>query len=365
MASHNVPEKFKAWAAMDQEAGKKLEVVPWEYTPKKWTEEDVDIKVEASSICGSCIHTITSGWGAAKYPCVVGHEIVGEVVRAGKNSGREVGQRVGVGAQAGSCRECENCKAGLESYCPKMVGTYQGTWPEDQGEGRHQQGGYGLYHRTRGYFAVPVPDGLDSFIAAPMMCGGVTVYSPLKRHGAGPGKKVAIVGIGGLGHFGLIFSNALGADTYAISHSDSKKEDCVSKMGLKPENFIVSHDPKQMLKDNKAKFDLIVVTNNQAQPPVAEYLGMCKTFGTVCFVGLSEEKLPQLPPTSLVKGVKLTGSMIGSPHEIAEMLQLAHDQKLHSIIQKRPMKETGAALKDMQDGKARYRYVLDAADSGL
>ena len=158
------------------------------------------------------------------------------------------------------------------------------------------------------------------------------------------------------------------------------------------------------MKDNKAKFDLIVVTNNQAQPPVAEYLAMCKvrenltpradppqTFGTVCFVGLSEEKLPQLPPTSLVKGVKLTGvrssrarpaltwqSMIGSPHEIAEMLQLAHDQKLHSIIQKRPMKETGAALKDMQDGKgassppaalsdpsARYRYVLDAADSGL
>ena len=146
---------------------------------------------------------------AAKYPCVVGHEIVGEVVRAGKNSGRKVGERVGVGAQGGSCRECDNCKAGLESYCPKMVGTYQGTWPEDQGEGRHQQGGYGLYHRTRGHFAVPVPQGLDSFIAAPMMCGGVTgaqpryltplnrkVYSPLKRHGAGPGKKVAIVGIG-------------------------------------------------------------------------------------------------------------------------------------------------------------------------
>jgi len=221
---------------------------------------------------------------------------------------------------------------------------------------------------------------------------------------------------------------ALGAETYAISHSDSKKKDCVERMGLDEDKFLVSHDPKrapsiarvadrpEMLKDNKAKFDLIgthspvcallmppVVTNNQAQPPVAEYLGMCKVRTKAgprahtcrrsapcassacprrscrsCRRRRSSRASSSPACVCLARPALTLQSMIGSPHEIAEMLKLAHDEKLHSIIQKRPMKETGAALKDMQDGKgasspftalsdpsARYRYVLDAADSGL
>lgn len=176
------------------------------------------------------LHTITCGWrDHDQFPAIVGHEIVGTVVRAGSNTTHKVGDRVGFGAQCGSCRKCENCTHDLENYClGQNVGTYQGQTGDATQP--FTQGGYADYYQGAGHFAVKIPDEIDSASAAPMLCAGVTVYSPLKKYGAGPGKKVGIIGIGGLGHLGVQFAAALGTETWAISHSDSKRADA-EKLG--------------------------------------------------------------------------------------------------------------------------------------
>lgn len=203
---------FSAWLAQD--------LKPFSYTPRPFEDTDVDVQIEASSICGSDIHTITQGWGnKLSRPAIVGHEvshlftgsrfpvtdraysqIVGIVRRAGPQSGHKVGDRVGFGAQCGSCGECHSCQGPYPNYCKvNWCGTYQGK----NKDGSYQQGGYADYYRGDGRFAVKVPEGLASEIAAPLFCAGVTVYSPLAHHGCSSGKKVGIVGIGGLGHLGI------------------------------------------------------------------------------------------------------------------------------------------------------------------
>jgi alcohol dehydrogenase (NADP+) len=196
MSSTTIPEKFTGFGAVDEASGKAFNLTKIEYTPKVWSEDDVDIAISHCGVCGSDSHTITNGWPSpTSYFCIVGHEVVGTVVRAGKNSGHTVGARVGVGAQAGSCGECTMCEKKREQYCYKgMLGTYQGKWED----GSVAQGGYADFMRCRGRFAIPIPEGLDSETVAPLMCAGATTYSPLKRFGAGPGKKVGIIGIGGL-----------------------------------------------------------------------------------------------------------------------------------------------------------------------
>lgn len=193
--------QFNGWVAHDTSAAKGN--MSWgAYTPKPFSEDDVDIEISHCGVCGSDVHTLSSGWGPTAFPCVVGHEIVGRAIRVGANAQRErginVGDRVGVGAQAGSClkADCEMCAAGDETYCPHMVQTYGSKFPD----GSKSFGGYADYSRTPGHFVVKIPDGLESEDAAPMLCGGVTVYSPLKKNGCGTtAKRVGIVGIGGLG----------------------------------------------------------------------------------------------------------------------------------------------------------------------
>lgn len=352
----DVPSKFTGYAAQNAEDGKAFKVAPWEYDPPTWNERCVDIKISACGVCGSCIHTITNGWGGTKYPCVVGHEIVGKVVRAGKESGHKVGARVGFGAQAGSCEDCEMCNSNQENMCMKgMIGTYQGGW-----DGDYTKGGYADYFRGYGRFAIPIPEGLSDESVAPMLCGGVTVWTPLTENNAGPGKKVAIVGIGGLGHFGLLWSAALGADTYALSHSHSKEDD-VEKMGVAKDHFIATGDGiEEAAKKYKDFFDLIIVTNNQNNPPLEElYLPIAARRSKIVFVGLSEEKLPRFKPSMLaLKTCSIGGSIIGSPKQIEEMLQFALKHKINSFTQSAPMSDTGKTLQAMDDGKARYRFVL-------
>ncbi|OQR89975.1 hypothetical protein ACHHYP_05902, partial [Achlya hypogyna] len=186
---------------------KTTDVKPHSYSAKPFDEEyDIEIKVTHCGICGSDLHTITGGWGAIKYPLVVGHEIIGHVVRVGSKVDATkfgIGTRVGVGAQCASCLDCRLCDAGKEQMCPSMLWTYGSTDPS----GYVTQGGYADYYRCHAKFVVPIPEGLSSESAAPMMCAGVTTYSPLKAHGAGPGKKVGIIGIGGLGHLAIQWAN--------------------------------------------------------------------------------------------------------------------------------------------------------------
>jgi len=351
------PEKFTGQAAMNKEDGKAWKLQSWEYKPKEWNELDIDVEVSACGICGSCLHTLSSGWGESKYPAVCGHEIVGKVVKAGSKSGHSVGDRVGIGAQSGSCLECEWCKKDLPMYCTGnlgMVSTYQGKWED----GSIAQGGYADYVRARGAFAVKVPEALSDEQAAPMLCAGITTYHPLVRFGAGKGKKVAVVGIGGLGHYGLQWASALGAETFAISHSDSKKNDA-EKLGVKPEDFIIASNPEETAKKYAGYFDIILICSFQKDLPLQSlYFPMMRPEGVVILCGLPENQLSFGPSAIVMKGVTLAGSIIGGPKLISEMLDFAVKHNVKSWVETRPMAEASKAVSDMSAGKARYRYVL-------
>ena len=250
--------------------------------------------------------------------------------------------------------DCEECTHGLENHCQvNMVGTYNGKYDD----GSKSYGGYADYARVPSHFVIKIPDALASEDAAPMLCGGITVFSPLQQNGAGPGKKVGIVGIGGLGHFGLMFAKALGADkVVAISRSSSKKADAL-KMGA--DDFIATGEDKDWATHHAGSLDLIVSTVSSPNMPLQEYLQLLRVKGQFIQVGAPEDSIPAFNAFALiVKGVKIGGSAIGSPEEIRNMLDLAAKKGVHTWVQKRPMKEANQAVVDMADGKARYRYVL-------
>jgi alcohol dehydrogenase (NADP+) len=223
---------------------------------------------------------ITAIQGPTLYPCCVGHEIAGTAVKVGKNVKHfKVGDRVGVGAQSGSCLDCEECADGKEQYCAKgNVGTYNGKYTD----GSKSFGGYADYCRAPAHFAVKIPDSISTAEAAPMLCGGVTVWSPLIHNGAGPGKRVGIVGVGGLGHFGLLWAKALGCDeVVAISRTNTKKEDAL-KMGAT--KFIATKE-EGWNKKNARSLDLIVSTVSSPNMPLSKYFQLLRTNGQFIQVG--------------------------------------------------------------------------------
>ncbi|EPE02634.1 nadp-dependent alcohol dehydrogenase [Ophiostoma piceae UAMH 11346] len=350
--------EFYGWLGKGPDAANgKME---WsKFEPKTWTEDDVDIQVTHCGICGSDIHTLRSGWGATDYPCCVGHEIVGKAVRVGSNvKDIKVGDRVGVGAQGRSCLrpDCDYCSTGQENYCTRdRVDTYNGTYPNGEGK---SYGGYSDYNRTNSKFVVKIPEGMLSEHAAPMLCGGVTVYAPLIHNGCGPGKSVGIVGVGGLGHFGILFAKALGADkVVGISRRNSKKADAL-KLGA--DAYIATADDENWATNNTRSLDLIISTVSNGDMPLQGYLSLLKPGGTFIQVGVPDGgNLPVINAFMLIgNGVKIGGSLIGSPGEIAEMLQLAVDKNITPWVETRPLTDANQAIVDMEEGKARYRYVL-------
>lgn len=218
-------------------------------------------------------------------------------------------------------------------------------------------GGYATYNRTPGHFVIKIPDGIPSAEAAPMMCGGITLYSPLKNNGCGPGKKVGIIGVGGLGHFGVLFAKALGADkVVGISRKASKKDD-VLKMGA--DEYIATDEDKDWATHHARSLDLIVCTVSSPKMPLMDYLTLLRTKGTFIQVGAPEDKLPDLTAFAFIgKGVKFGGSMIGSPGQIKEMLDFAAEKKVKAWINEYDMKDANQALIDFEAGKPRYRITL-------
>ncbi|KAI9810254.1 MAG: hypothetical protein M1827_006388 [Pycnora praestabilis] len=349
--------KFQGWMGLDKTAVDGN--MKWQsFEPKLWEETDVDIKVTHCGICGSDIHTLRSGWAPTDYPCCVGHEVVGIAVKVGSKveRGIKVGDRVGVGAQSLSCLkpDCEECSNGLEQHCPNfVVGTYNGKYAD----GSKSYGGYSDYCRAPSHFVLKIPVGILSADAAPMLCGGVTVYSPLVRYGAGPGKKIGIVGIGGLGHFGLLFAKALGCKkVVAISRNSVKKDDAM-KMGA--DEFIATDEDPDWAKHHARSLDLIISTVSSPKLPIAGYIQLLGLFGQFIQVGAPEDPVPGFHAFALIQnGVKIGGSAIGAPHEIESMLKLVAEKKLKPWINERPLKEANGTVLDMVAGKARYRYVL-------
>lgn len=303
------------------------------------------------------MHVLRSGWFPTDYPVVVGHEIVGKAIRVGKDvkTGIKVGDRVGVGAQSGSCLkgDCDQCQHDDEQYCKNaFTMTYGGKYPS----GAKAQGGYAKFWRGQGHFVFRIPDSIPSEEAAPMLCGGVTVYAPLKQNGVGPGKRVGIIGIGGLGHMGIMFARALGADkVVAISRNLSKQDDAL-KLGA---DEMIATEAENWDAAHTGSLDVILCTVSSPKMPMSAYLNLLDVGGTFVQLGAPDDTLPPFAAFSLImKKAKITGSLIGSPKEIREMFELAEKQKVKPWINKRPMSEANQVVVDFENGLPRYRYVL-------
>jgi len=316
-------------------------------------DDRVTVAVEVCGVCGSDHHTISGGWGpwVTKF-VVTGHEVVGKVVEVGKAVKEfKVGDRVGVGAQVGSCGKCKACKRSLENYCPGCVDGYNTLWSD----GKDHQGGYSTHIRAQENFVFAIPEKLKSEEAASMLCGGLTVFSPLVRNGAGPGKKVGVVGLGGLGHYAVLFGNALGAEVTVFSRSNAKKEDAL-KMGAK--RFIATSTPGWE-KDLQMEFDLIICSASSSNLPIDELLSCLDIECKLIFVGMPESGISQIRSQTLSGNASLLGSShLGNRAEMTQMLELAVEKGVKPWINVMPMKDAAKAIKAVEDGSVRYRSIL-------
>ncbi|WP_217131562.1 NAD(P)-dependent alcohol dehydrogenase [Streptomyces sp. AC558_RSS880] len=318
-------------------------------------EHDVLIDIKFAGICHSDIHQVREGWGEAIFPMVPGHEIAGVVSEVGPGVTRyQVGDRVGVGCMVDSCRECENCKAGREQYCTGsgMVGTYNAL--DKNGEPTY--GGYSEKIVVDENYVVRIPDGLALDVAAPLLCAGITLYSPLKRWGAGPGKKVAVLGMGGLGHMGVKIAHALGAEVTVLSQSLRKKDDGL-KLGA--DHYHATSDPKTF-EELRGTFDLIVSTVS-APLDFGAYLSLLRTEGTLANVGAPEEPVALNLFSLLGGGKTLAGSMIGGIAETQEMLDFCAAHGIGAEIELIGAAEINEAYERVLNSDVRYRFVIDTA----
>jgi len=317
-------------------------------------DDRVTVAVECCGVCGSDHHTISGGWGPWETPdfVVTGHEVIGKVVEVGKAVKEfKVGQRVGVGAQVGSCGSCGACKSNLENYCVQPVHGYNTTWYDKKAH----QGGYSTHVRAQELFVFPIPDKLASTDAASMMCAGITTFSPLVRNNVGPGKKVGVVGLGGLGHYAVLFGKALGAEVTVFSRSDAKKADAL-KMGAT--NFVATQN-SGFEKDLQRSLDLIIITASSSSLPLNELLSCLNIEKNCVFVGMPEEGLSNVTSQVLSgNAVRLTSSHLGNNAELRQMLQLAADKDVKPWVNVMPMKEAAKAIKAVEDNSVRYRSVL-------
>ena len=317
-------------------------------------EFDVLIDIKFAGICHSDIHQAREGWGEAIFPMVPGHEIAGIVSEVGPGVTKfKVGDRVGVGCFVDSCRECENCKAGLEQHCLKGgVGTYNAVGYD----GAPTYGGYSQKVVVAEAFTLRIPDGLSLDEAAPLLCAGITTYSPLKHWGAAPGKKVAIVGLGGLGHMGVKIAHALGAEVTVLSQSLRKKDDGL-KLGA--DHYYATSDPKTF-EELAGSFDVILSTVS-APLDFGAYLGLLKTGGALVNVGAPEEPIT-LNLFSLIGGNKtLAGSMIGGIAETQEMLDFCAEHGFGAEIELINADQINEAYERVLASDVRYRFVIDTA----
>ena len=317
--------------------------------------DDVVIDIKAAGICHSDIHTIRNDWGEAHFPLTVGHEIAGVVSAVGEEVTKfKVGDRVGVGCLVNSCGECEQCQAGMEQNCLNgNVGTYNST----DVDGTITQGGYAEKVVVNENFVLRIPDALDFDIAAPLLCAGITTYSPLARWDVKEGQKVAVVGLGGLGHMGVQIAAAKGAEVTVISRTSRKAEEAAE---LGASRTLATTEEEDFFRKHRGEFDFILSTIS-AEYSLEDYLGMLKPRGIMSVVGLPPEALP-LRLNRLVGGGKvLTGNNIGGIAETQEMLDFCAEHGLGAVIEKVGVDEVDAAYERVVAGDVKFRFVIDTA----
>ncbi|KAI8988531.1 chaperonin 10-like protein [Mycotypha africana] len=314
----------------------------------------VDMDITHCGICGSDIHTMDANWGQPNYPVCVGHEIAGMCTRVGKKvTNVRVGDRIGVGAQSGSCHTCKTCTSGNENLCrQKRTGTYNSFWPN----GDKSYGGYADKWRGDCRFVFRIPENLSNEVACTFFCAGITTYAPLKRHQVGPDSIVGVMGIGGLGHYGILWAKAMGAKVVGMSHSDKKRE---LALELGCDEYVVTSDAAN-LAEYKNEFSHILCTGTSSDFKWETYVPLFRPNGVFINVGLPEWKFPEISPMLLAMSqVSICGSNIGSPAEIEDMLKFAARHNIKPWLQKYPMKEAPKAIEDFKAGKPRFRFVLE------
>ncbi|MGA3067091.1 MAG: NAD(P)-dependent alcohol dehydrogenase [Tepidisphaeraceae bacterium] len=332
------------------------ELGPFQFERRTPGARDVQIDILFCGVCHSDLHMARNEWKSTVYPVVPGHEIVGRVTQVGAEVRKfKAGDLAGVGCMVGSCQECASCRGGLEQYCEKgFVLTYNSP---DKQTGLMTYGGYSKRIVVDEGFVLRVPTNLDLAGSAPLLCAGITTYSPLKQWNVGKGQKVGIVGLGGLGHMGVKFSHALGAQTVVFTTSPKKVEDA-RRLGA--DQVVISTDADQMKKE-AGSFDFILNTVS-ARLELNDYISLLRRDGTLCMVGLPEEKYPtpDFRPL-LLKRRRVAGSIIGGIRETQEMFDFCSEKNIVCDIETIPIQKINEAYGRMLKSDVKYRFVIDMA----
>jgi uncharacterized zinc-type alcohol dehydrogenase-like protein len=316
-------------------------------------EHDVLIDIKYAGICHSDIHTARGEWGEAIFPLVPGHEIAGIVTEVGSGVTKyQVGDRVGAGCFVDSCRKCDNCRNGDDQYCATHVQTYNSR----DYDGQPTYGGYSTHIVVDENYVLRIPDGIELDAAAPLLCAGITLYSPLSYWNAGPGKKVAIIGMGGLGHMGVKIAHAMGAEVTVLSQTLRKKDDAVS---FGADHYYATSDPVTF-EQLAGSFDLIINTVS-ANLDMDAYLSLLKVNGTLVIVGAPENPSSYSAFSLIPQRRSLAGSMIGSIKETQEMLDFCAKHGLGAEIEKISADQINEAYERVVNSDVRYRFVIDTA----
>lgn len=347
-----MPTPVSGYAAQSQTTP----VAPWEFTRRDLRSDDVSLDILYCGVCHTDIHQTRNGWGFSSYPMVPGHEIIGRVTGVGPDvAGFKPGDIVGVGTLVDSCRECSACRAGLEVYCEKLcTQTYN---DKDRHDGLPTYGGYSDKIVVSDHFVLHIPEALDPKAAGPLLCAGITTYSPLKHWKVGPGHKVAVVGLGGLGHLGLKFAKALGVDVSLFTRSAGKEEEA-RRLGA--DHVVISTDPAQMAAV-AGTFDFILDTVPSAHD-LNPYLATLKLDGIHILVGQLDAIEPPLLGVMLMAGRKsLVGSGTGGIAETQEMLEFCAERGVTCDIEMINIQDINKAFERVLQSDVRYRFVIDMA----
>ncbi|WP_330960709.1 NAD(P)-dependent alcohol dehydrogenase [Photobacterium sp. 53610] len=341
--------KVKGYAAHSPES----DLIPYSFERREIRADDVEIDILYCGICHTDIHHVRSDWGKEEYPMVPGHEIIGRVKRVGKNVTKfKVGQAVGVGCLVDSCQACSSCSHHQEQYCDNLVTTYGGR---DRFDGSITYGGYSERIVVSENFVLDIPENLNLAGTAPLLCAGITVYSPLRRWKIREGKKVAIVGLGGLGHIAIKLAKAMGAEVTLFSRSKGKEEDAYR---LGADNVVISIDDAQM-QTVKSTFDLIIDTvpyNHDVNP----YINTLAPDGALVLVGYFGPLEPAVQSGPLIaRGKSLTGSLIGGLEETQQMLDFCGEHNIVADIEMINIQDINEAFSRLLKADVKYRFVID------
>ncbi|KAK6159261.1 hypothetical protein DH2020_006575 [Rehmannia glutinosa] len=355
MGSLEMGRKTVGWAARDSSGV----LSPYTYSLRETGPEDVYVKVMCCGVCHTDIHQVKNDLGMSKYPMVPGHEVVGEVIEVGSGVSKfRAGDVVGVGCIVGCCGNCRPCKADIEQYCNKKIWSYNDVYSD----GNPTQGGFAGAMVVHQKFVVKIPDGMAPEQAAPLLCAGVTVYSPLNHFGLKQsGLRGAILGLGGVGHMGVKIAKAMGHHITIISSSNRKRDEALDHLGA--DDYVVSSDGARM-QELGDSLDYIIDTIPVFHP-LEPYLSLLKVDGKLILMGVINTPLQFVTPMVMLGRKSITGSFIGSMKETEEMLEFCKDKSLTSTIEIVKMDYINTALERLEKNDVRYRFVVDVAGSKL